>query len=217
MRSEHTIHLTIVLDIICPWSYIGKRRIEKAIALAKRKWPDFEAVVEYAPFQLDSGLGIGVDKADVYQKKYGEQVSEVLNKIIAIGAEEGFDFKFGGKMSNTTDSHRLINYARQQGGHAIEDKAVEALHHRYLELEQDIGTRDVLLAAAEDAGLDRQKVNVYLDSDEGLDSLKAKMDQIRKLGVTGVPFYIIDSRYGISGAENPESILESFTKVLESK
>ncbi|KAJ2616715.1 hypothetical protein H4S08_000651 [Coemansia sp. RSA 1365] len=217
MTSEHTLRLTVVLDTICPWCYIGKRRMEKAIILAKKKWTDFDAIIEYAPFQLDSGLGIGLDKTEVYQKKFGTRLPEVLNHIVEVGTKEGIQFKFGGKMSNTLDSHRLIDYAKDQGGRDMQEKIVEALHHRYFELEQDVGSRDMLLAAAEDAGLNRQQVDTYLDSDNGLDALNTRMKQIRNLGVTGVPFYILNDRFGISGAESPEVILDSFAKVLEAK
>ncbi|KAJ2560233.1 hypothetical protein GGH95_004868, partial [Coemansia sp. RSA 1836] len=148
--SAHSLHISIVLDTICPWCYVGKRRVEKAIALAKQKWPEFEASVDYMPYQLDSSMENGLDKREVYQKKFGDRAAAIHERVATAGKDEGILFSFGGKMSNTLGSHRLIDYARLEGSEC-EEKAVESLLHRYFELEQDIGDTDVLLDAAQDA------------------------------------------------------------------
>ncbi|KAJ2457302.1 hypothetical protein GGF42_002762 [Coemansia sp. RSA 2424] len=212
--SAHSLHISIVLDTICPWCYVGKRRVEKAIALAKQKWPEFEASVDYMPYQLDSSMENGLDKREVYQKKFGDRAAAIHERVATAGKDEGILFSFGGKMSNTLGSHRLIDYARLEGSEC-EEKAVESLLHRYFELEQDIGDTDVLLDAAQDAGLDREKTKAYLDSDDGIDGIKQKIKHGQRLGITGVPFYIINDRYGISGAETPEVFLEAFEKVFK--
>ncbi|KAJ2019769.1 hypothetical protein GGI06_002472 [Coemansia sp. S85] len=214
--SDHALHISIVLDTICPWCYVGKRRVEKAIALAKQKWPDFEASIDYMPYQLDSSMENGLDKHSVYQRKFGDRAAAIFERMTLAGKEEGIAFSFGGKMSNTLGSHRLIDYARLDGAEC-EEKAVESLLHRYFELEQDIGDVEVLLNAAEDAGLDRAKTRAYLDSDDGIDAVKQKVKHGQRLGITGVPFYIINDRYGISGAEAPETFIEAFEKVFSCK
>ncbi|KAJ2911088.1 hypothetical protein GGI21_000213 [Coemansia aciculifera] len=212
--SARSLHISIVLDTVCPWCYVGKRRVEKAIALAKQKWPEFEASIDYMPYQLDSSMENGLDKHEVYQKKFGDRINVMHERVTAVGKEEGISFSFGGKMSNTLASHRLIDYARLESSEC-EERAVESLLHRYFELEQDIGDTNVLLDAAQDAGLDREKTRLYLDSDDGIDAVKQKIKHGQRLGITGVPFYIINDRYGISGAETPETFLEAFEKVFK--
>ncbi|KAI9504414.1 DSBA-like thioredoxin domain-containing protein [Coemansia spiralis] len=214
MSASKSLNISVVLDTICPWCYVGKRRIERAFKLAAEKWPEFDASVEYVPYQLDSSMGKGLDKAEVYHKKYGDRADEIHKRLTDVGKEEGISFKFGGKMSNTLDSHRIVDYARLhgQGAQAV---IVESLMHRYFEQEEDIGNIQVLLNAAEDAGLDREQAKEFLESSEGVESIKQKTKQIQSLGITGVPFYIINDRYGISGAETPETFLNAFEKVFE--
>ncbi|KAI7822271.1 thioredoxin-like protein [Kickxella alabastrina] len=213
MATSRAISISIVLDTICPWCFVGKRRIERAIALAKQRWPDFSATIDYMPYQLDSAMGNGLNKGEVYRQKFGDRATAIFERLSAAGIEEGIAFKFGGKMSNTMDSHRLIDFARLQSSET-ENRAVESLMHRYFELEQDIGELDVLLDAAEDAGLDRQTTKAYLDSDDGIDAVKQKIKHAQRLGVSGVPFYIINDRYGISGAEAPETFVQAFEKAF---
>ncbi|KAJ2724118.1 hypothetical protein GGI07_002153 [Coemansia sp. Benny D115] len=215
MVGAHTLRISIVLDTICPWCFVGKRRIEKSLVLAKQRWPDFEADVEYMPYQLDSAMGTGLDKQEVYRKKFGSNIDGMHQRLSAAGLEEGIVFKYGGKISNTLDSHRLIDFAKLHGSDT-EKKAVESVLHRYFELEQDIGDHKVLLEAAEEAGLDRQKTKEYLESDDGIDSVKQKIKSMQRLGISGVPFYIINNRYAISGAEAPETFIQAFEKAFAS-
>ncbi|KAJ2658901.1 hypothetical protein IWW48_003801 [Coemansia sp. RSA 1200] len=219
MASDKTLDISIVLDTVCPWCYIGKRRLEKAVSMAKEKWPEFAVTIDYLPYQLDSKMGKGLDKLEVYRMKFGDRLDTVLKGISDTGKADGIEFDFSGKMSNTLDSHRLIDYATRQknngGEEDVQDKVVESLMHRYFELEEDIGSIQVLLSAAEDAGLDRQAVEKYLESDEGVAELKKKAESVKGIGGRGVPFYIINSRFGVAGAETPEVFLEAFEKVFE--
>ncbi|KAJ1814370.1 hypothetical protein LPJ56_003057 [Coemansia sp. RSA 2599] len=213
MASARSLHINIVLDTICPWCYVGKRRIERAISMARSKWSDFEASIDYMPYQLDSAMGIGLSKEEVYRKKFGDRITAMHERLLDVGKEEGIAFKFGGNMSNTLDSHRLIDYARLEGSET-EEKVVSSILKRYFELEQDIGQMDVLLDAAADGGLDRDRTRKYLESDDGVDSVKQKIKNSQRLGITGVPFYIINDRYGISGAETPETFIQVFEKIF---
>ncbi|KAJ2774749.1 hypothetical protein IWQ57_000684 [Coemansia nantahalensis] len=209
------LHIGVVLDIVCPWCYVGKRRIEKAIELARQKRRDLEVSVEYMPYQLVPDLGHGLDKREYYRNRFGDRAAVLQERVAAAGAEDGISFSFGGKISNTLDAHRLIDYARLQGGSAAESTAVESLMRRYFELEQDIGEADTLLAAAEDAHLDRKLTAAYLQSDDGVDAVRTKIAAAAKLGISGVPFYIINDRYGVSGAETPEALVDAFEKALQ--
>ncbi|KAJ2549238.1 hypothetical protein EV175_004522 [Coemansia sp. RSA 1933] len=215
MDSDKALDISIVLDTVCPWCYVGKRRLEKAIDLAKEKWPEFGVTIEYLPYQLDSQMGNGLDKAEIYKKKFGDRAEAITKRMEEAGRADGIEFKFAGKMSNTLDSHRLIDYAMCKGGAEVQEKVVEALMHKYFENEEDIGDIQVLSAAAEEAGLDRQEAEKYLESDEGVDDVKRKASRVQGLGISGVPFYIINNRFGISGAETPEVFLDAFAKVFD--
>ncbi|KAJ1932827.1 hypothetical protein FBU59_006236 [Linderina macrospora] len=211
--AARALHINVVLDTVCPWCYVGRRRLDKAIALAKDKWSDIDVSVEYSPYQLDSSMGNGLDKQDIYRNKFGARAEQIHQRMAAVGKEEGIEFDFGGKISNTLDSHRLIDYAKLNGGET-EEKVVESLMHRYFELAQDIGDIATLVGAAKDAGLDEAKTKAYLESDDGIDTVKQKIKQVQRLGVSGVPFYVINDRYGVSGAESPETFLGAFAKAL---
>ncbi|KAJ1955428.1 hypothetical protein EC988_001889 [Linderina pennispora] len=211
--AARALHINVVLDTVCPWCYIGRRRLAKAIALAKDKWSDIDISVEYSPYQLDSSMGTGLDKQEIYRNKFGARADQIHQRTAAVGKEEGIEFDFGGKISNTLDSHRLIDYAKLDGSEA-EEKVVESLMHRYFELAQDIGDISTLVEAAKDSGLDEATTRAYLESDDGIDTVKQKIKQAQRLGVSGVPFYIINDRYGISGAESPETFLAGFAKAL---
>ncbi|KAI8319751.1 DSBA oxidoreductase [Martensiomyces pterosporus] len=212
--AKRALHIEVVSDIVCPWCYVGKKKLTEAVALAKGKHKELDISIGYNPYQLDSAMGHGLDKEEVYRNKFGDRAEQMHQRVADVGKEVGIAFSFEGKMSNTLDAHRLVDYAKLHGGSYAEEKAVESLFHRYFEESQDIGDTQVLLSVADDAGLDREKAKQYLDSDEGIDTVKQKIKQVQRLGVTGVPFYIINDRYGVSGAETPETFLAAFEKVL---
>ncbi|KAJ2784248.1 hypothetical protein H4R18_001236 [Coemansia javaensis] len=209
-----TLSIGIVLDVVCPWCFVGKRRIEQAVALAQQRWPGLAVDIEYMPYQLDPAMGKGLDKEATYRAKFGDRLPAMHERLRLVGLAEGIQFKFGGRVSNTLDAHRLIDRARLLGGSSAEAAVVEALMHRYFELEQDIGDLDTLLAAAAAAGLDPSQACAYLQSDDGVEAVQAKIAHAARLGVTGVPFYIINDRYGVSGAESPETFLSAFEKAI---
>ncbi|KAJ2158313.1 hypothetical protein GGF46_003866 [Coemansia sp. RSA 552] len=210
----HKLNIKVILDTVCPWCYIGKQRLDKALALAEEKWMDLEVTIDYAPYQLDSWMGWHLEKIDVYREKFGEHMDSVLSRITDVGRAEGIAFSFGGKTSNTLDPHRLIQYARQFG-QAAQGKVVESVLRRYFELEQDIGDVEMLLSAAEDGGLDREAARAYLEQDSGTSAMHAEIESCRRFGSTGVPFYIIDGRFGVSGAQTPETFVSAFEEVFQ--
>ncbi|KAJ1958548.1 hypothetical protein GGI12_004704 [Dipsacomyces acuminosporus] len=214
--AARAITIDFVTDIICPWCYVGKKRLEKGIALAKEKYQGLEVSISFNPYQLDPAMENGLDKTKVLADKFGDRAEQIFERLTTVGKEEGIEFNFDGKMSNTLDAHRLVDYAKLYGDSEKEDKVVDSLFKRYFELAQDIGDINVLLDAAEEAGLDRAQTKQYLYSDDGIDSVKRKIKYFQSLGVTGVPFYIINDRFGISGAETPETILAAFDKILGS-
>lgn len=188
MSARKLIHVSIVSDAICPWCYVGKKRFEIAARQLADKY-DFQ--VEWLPFFLDETLPIeGVDKREHYFRKFGNRFPNMERQMTAVGKEYGINFSYGGKVANTLNSHRLIHLAGLQGK---QDQVVNGLFRRYFEEEKNLGSIDVLLEAAEEAGMNRGEVEAYLKSDAGKDEVKKQVDQFRNY-VSGVPFFIFEDK-----------------------
>ena len=195
------MHVAIVSDTICPWCYIGKRRFERAQAGRPT-----DLAVEWRPFQLNPDMPAeGVDRMRYLVAKFGseERVAEIFSAIEQAGEAEGIEFVFEriARTPNTVDSHRLIEYA---GARDAQDGVVESLFHRYFERGEDIGDRGVLTAAGVDGGLDEDDLRRYLDGDDGVDDVKKESEAASRAGISGVPCFIFDGRYAISGAQPPD-------------
>ena len=194
--------IEIASDVICPWCYIGKRRLEKALESLKG---EVEARIEWLPFQLNPGMPAeGVARADYRRAKFGsvEKGRALDARVAQEGAGEGIEFAFDRmqRTPNTVAAHRLIDLAQQQGkGNAV----VDALFRAYFEEAQDIGDNAVLSAIAERSGVagwpdvqNRKEVN-------------EKEERVRDLGISGVPTFIFDKTSGLSGAYPPEQLAEA--------
>ena len=195
------MHVAIVSDTICPWCYIGKRRFERA----KAGRPT-DLAVEWRPFQLNPDMPAeGVDRQRYMVAKFGseERVAEIFSAIEQAGEAEGIEFVFDriARTPNTVDSHRLIEYAGERGE---QDGVVEALFHRYFEQGEDIGDRGVLTAAGVDGGLDEDELRRFLDGSDGVDDVKKESEAASRAGISGVPCFIFEGRYAVSGAQPPD-------------
>lgn len=195
------MHVAIVSDTICPWCYIGKRRFERAQAGRPT-----DLAVEWRPFQLNPDMPAeGVDRMRYLVAKFGseERVAEIFSAIEQAGEAEGIEFVFDriARTPNTVDSHRLIEYA---GARDAQDGVVEALFHRYFEQGEDISDRSVLTAAGVDGGLDEDELRRYLDGSDGVDDVKKESEAASRAGISGVPCFIFEGRYAVSGAQPPD-------------
>ncbi len=203
---QHTID--IISDTVCPWCLIGKRRFERALA----QRPDLEVQVDWRPYQLNPDMPReGVDRKTYLEAKFGgpERAQQIYDRIRDAGAEENIDFDFARipKTPNTLDSHRLIRWAGSAG---VQDLVVERLFQAYFENGEDIGDRQVLLAIAEEAGMDRGLVADLLEDEADTDLIRKEDTLARQMGVEGVPCFIIDRKYVVSGAQDPEVFLKAF-------
>lgn len=195
------MQIEIWSDVNCPWCYIGKRRFESALSRFAHK-DDVE--VTWKSYQLDPGLPqhySGTELEYLCQAKGMSpgQVSRMFEHVGSSAAQEGLSYKFGSvKVANSFDAHRLLHLARQ-GGRA--DALKEALLSAHFELGQDTADPDALVAVAIAAGLDEAEVRATLASDRFADEVRADIDEARALGISGVPFFVIDRTYGISGAQ----------------
>ncbi|WP_420409383.1 DsbA family oxidoreductase [Hoeflea sp.] len=210
--------IDIVSDVMCPWCYIGKRRLEAALADVRK---EMDVEVRWRPYQLDPTLPKeGKDRKQYMEEKFGgaEGADKAYEAVRAAGAEEKIPFAFDDiKVSaNTLDAHRVIRWAGSEGT-AAQDAVVEELFKAYFENGQNLGEDAVLIDAAEKAGLDREIVSRLLSGEADRDTVSAEIDQARQMGVTGVPCFIIDMKYAVVGAQPAEALADAMRKIVAEK
>jgi len=206
------IKVDIVSDVVCPWCYIGKRRIEKAMAELSGQF-DFE--VAYLPFELNPQTPKeGFNQKEYLVKKFGGEAryNEITKHVASVAAEEGLAFDFSKQhiSPNTRDAHRIIRYARQEGKQLA---VKEAFMKAYFEEGVDLTKKENLLSVSEKAGLNSEKISHLLDSDEGLAEVIMEENTNHQRGISGVPYYIINNQYGISGAQPTDVFVKALTQI----
>jgi len=201
------VSVDVISDVICPWCYIGKRRLEKAVVAA-----DVQVSVRWHPFQLNPTMPKeGISRKEYRTRKFGswERSMELDAKVVAVGESEGIHFTFDKifRTPNTVDAHRLIWIADQ---HGFQDAVVEALFRTYFTEGQDVGNRETLVDVGAETGLDRQVVETMLGCEEGMGAIAKAREITQQYGVNGVPFFIINQKITLSGAQDSETIVEAF-------
>ena len=193
------MRIDVIFDSVCPWCYIGKRRLEKALPLR----PGLEPDITWRPFLLNPEMPPeGIDRAIYLVRKFGSEarVRRVYGAIADAGQSEEIDFAFDSirQTPNSVDSHRLVRFAGDAAG-----DAVEALFQAYFLRGENIGERDVLVGIGTGIGLDGHTLRAYLESDTDIDDVLAENTRAHRLGINGVPAYVIDGTMVISGAQDP--------------
>ena len=198
-------------DVVCPWCYIGKRRFETALAQFEGR-DDVEVV--WRPFQLDPDAPATPSPVtDAYARKFGgaAKAAELIGHVTTLAAEDGLDFHLDeAQRSNTFDAHRVIWFARHQGG---QDAVKERLLRAYFVEGRDVGDHEALADLAADAGLDRDRVAALLESDEGRADVADEIAQSAELGITAVPTFVFDGQWAVPGAQDPDTMLAVLRKV----
>jgi predicted DsbA family dithiol-disulfide isomerase len=202
--------IEIASDVICPWCYIGKRRLEKALASLEG---EVEARIEWLPFQLNPGMPEGgMARTDYRRQKFGslEKGQALDARVAQEGAGEGIEFAFERmqRTPNTVAAHRLIDLAQKQGRAG---PVVDALFRAYFEEAKDIGDPAVLQSIAEQAGVTGRPNEG--DSRE----VEEKEERVRDYGVSGVPTFIFDRQSGLSGAYPPELLARAIRDFVSTK
>jgi predicted DsbA family dithiol-disulfide isomerase len=200
----------VISDVICPWCFIGKRRLEKAL-------DGRPAAIRWHPFQLNPDMPRArIDRKSYRIRKFGswERSQELDAQVAAAGQGEGIAFNFDrqSRTPNTLDAHRVIWLAGERG---VQDAVVEALFLAYFTDGRDLSDPATLAEVAAGAGLDRAEVDELLAGDKGLDVVRAGEEQARRLGVSGVPFFVVNRRVALSGAQPPELFLQAFEQAGE--
>jgi predicted DsbA family dithiol-disulfide isomerase len=205
------VKIEIWSDVVCPWCYIGKRRLEQALGEFPHR-DDVEVV--YRSFELDPTAPVDATESTVeaLARKWGTDVTgarQAMARGDQVAAEVGLHFRHhDAPRARTVDAHRLLHLAKDLG---FQVELKEALLAAYFSRGESMGDHDVLRKAAVEVGLDQARVDEVLATDEYAGAVLADIDQARAFGATGVPFYVVDRKYGISGAQPTEV----FTQVLE--
>ena len=201
-------------DVVCPWCYIGKRRLEQALA----QFPHAEDVeIEWHSFQLDPSAPTEPVEtvAEGLGRKYGGGPGagrEMIDRVEAVAAEEGMIWSYHqSQRVGTIDAHRLLHLAHASGGAAVQGALKEALLHAYFVDAANVADHALLREIAVAAGLDPAEVEEVLATDQYADEVWSDIERAQAYGATGVPFFVIDEKYGVSGAQP----VEAFTQVLD--
>lgn len=221
-------NILITSDVVCPWCYIGHTRLSKAISTHKTKFPDDTFSLKYIPYYLNPAAQVtdpnlpafpvpSMNKREYYAQKFGPQQGKAIEaRLIHAAAQDGLTFSFGGNTGPSRNAHRLVFYAQSHGGETAQNDVMLGLWRRYYEREVDITLLDVLVEVGVEAGLgSAEEVKEYLVS--GRDA--AKVDQLaeeqRREGISGVPNYLIQDQWEVSGAQEPKVFERLFLKWKE--
>ncbi len=212
--TKPKIKIDIVSDVVCPWCYIGKRRLEKAIAQVA---DHVDVELEYHPFELNPDMPLeGRNQKEYLTKKFGSEAKyqQIVNHVTEVAAQEGlqFDFKKQNISPNTRNAHRLIWFAKK---HSKQIEMKEALMKAYFEQGLDLTISENLISIATELGLDNEATRNFINSTEGLIEVTTSEMQNAQRGISGVPFYIINNQYGVSGAQPSEIFVKALLEISE--
>lgn len=206
------MQIDIVSDHVCPWCYIGKRRLEQALA----QRPEIDAEITWLPFQLSPDIPReGRDRREHYAEIFGaERAREIMANMARTAAADGlqFEVKPGARSPNTLSAHMLVHWAQHTPG-VDANALIEKLFAAHHSASEDIGDPQVLARLGGEVGMDRGEVLQKLGARADEEAVRRLIDEAREAGVTGVPFFIFDRRYALSGAQSPEAIVELLDEI----
>jgi len=211
MSDRRPVRIDVVSDVVCPWCFIGKRRLEKALALAS----EVPVEVHWRPYFLNEWVPQeGMSRDEYLTTKFGspDRYRGIAQRVQAAAAGEGLDYAVDriSRQPNTRDAHRLIRWA-EGIGKASEMK--QRLMELYFTEGADLSNRAVLVGAAADVGLDPEDVRAALDSDRDIAEIEREVEAAKEAGIQGVPCFILDGKYAISGAQEPEALAQAIMQV----
>jgi predicted DsbA family dithiol-disulfide isomerase len=206
--STTNLSVEVYSDVVCPWCYVGKRRLERALAQLNG---GAQARISWRPFQLNPTMPLdGMDRSTYLKAKFGslEAFGQMKEQLLTAGADERIPFAFEKiqRTPNTFAAHRLAWYAAQQGK---QDQVMEALFRAYFLNGKNIGDVKTLTHVAAEAGLDRTETEEFLESDNGMVEVKAEEAVGWQLGIRGVPYFVFNGTVSISGAQHPDMFVSA--------
>jgi len=203
--------IDVVSDVICPWCFLGKRRLDAALGAL-----DMNVFIRWRPYMLDPTIPPeGLDRQEYMLAKFGpEKLKTIHDPLIEAGRELGVPFNFDviTRTPNTLDAHRLIRWA-----HTVErqHEMAERLFMAYWSEGLDVGDRDVLAKCAGESGINAQQIRELLDSDQDVEETKAEIQHASNIGVTGVPTFIFAQSYALVGAQSPDVLADAISRVAK--
>jgi predicted DsbA family dithiol-disulfide isomerase len=217
MSKPTAITVDVVSDVVCPWCFIGQKRLDKAIAAAG----DVEVHVRWRPFQLDPTIPPqGKDRRDYMLGKFGseERIREIHARIEPLGAAEGIDFAFDAiKVApNTLDAHRLIRWAGAMS-EEVQNRLVRRLFQINFEEGGNLGDHAVLIEAAREAGMDVAVVEALLPSDADVEAVQNEIATASRMGITGVPCFLLEGKYAVMGAQDAATLTDAIRQIAQAK
>jgi predicted DsbA family dithiol-disulfide isomerase len=208
------IQIDVYADIACPWCYIGEQRLQRAMG----ERPDLDAERRWRPFQLQPQMPPeGRDWQEFAERKFGgpDRMETAFEQVAEAGEDVGLDFRFDRVVSapNTTDAHRLVLWA---AGDGRAWPMAEALFRAYFTGGRDLNDTDDLAAVVEEADLDPEAARTFLATNEHAEAVEASQREAKRRGVTGVPFYVFNDEFGVSGAQPAEVFQRAFDEAQSS-
>ena len=217
MTERQKLNVDVVSDVVCPWCYVGMKRLDRAIAAV----PEIEVEVRWRPYQLDPTIPPeGKDRRQYMIDKFGseERIAEIHKRLEAIGKEEGIDFAFDAiKVApNTLDAHRVIRWSASAGS-SVHNDLVRRLFSLNFEHGQNIGDPQVLIDAARDAGMEDALTMTLLPTDADRSEVQTEIATASRMGITGVPCFLLEGKYAVMGAQDTETLADAFRQVAAQK
>ncbi|HWM48555.1 MAG TPA: DsbA family oxidoreductase [Xanthobacteraceae bacterium] len=211
--SKAPVRIDVVSDVVCPWCFIGKKRLEKAVALI----PDIPVEVHFRPYYLNDWIPReGVARDEYLTTKFGspERYHGIAGRVAAAAAAEGLVYASDriNRQPNTIDAHRLIRWA-DAIGRAPQMK--QRLMELYFTEGADLTDREVLVKAASEVGLNAEEVRAALATDKDEAEIEREVQQAKDAGIQGVPFFILAGKYGISGAQEPAALAQAIRQISD--
>ena len=212
---SEAVSIDVYSDIVCPWCYIGKRKLEQALVRIGEQ--NVAVTPNWRAFQLNPDMpAAGMARQEYVAAKFGgpQRAQEIYARVTAVGTEVGIPFQFEKieRQPNTINAHRLIRYAGELGQ---QDAVAEALFKAFFLELRDIGDIAILSDIAAGAGLKRDAVDAYLSSDKGTESVQQEDAVARELGITGVPYFVFGGKYAVSGAQDATALVEAYRQAAQ--
>ncbi|MBZ9759655.1 DsbA family protein [Mesorhizobium sp. CA8] len=217
MSAENSITVDVVSDVVCPWCFIGQKRLDKAIAAAS----GIDVHVRWRPFQLDPTIPQGgMDRRQYMLGKFGseERIQQIHARIEPLGEAEGIHFAFGAikVAANTLDAHRVIRWAGA-AGEDVQNRLVRRLFQLNFEEGANIGDHAVLVKAAGEAGMDTSVVETLLPTDADVEAVRNEIATASRMGITGVPCFLLEGKYAVMGAQDADTLADAIRQVAQAK
>ena len=217
MSERQSVTVDVVSDVVCPWCFIGQKRLEKAVAAV----PEVAVDIHWRPYQLDPTIPPeGKDRKQYMLAKFGseERIREIHQRIEPLGAAEGIAFDFGAiKVApNTLDAHRVIRWA-DTAGDGVQNRLVRRLFQLNFEEGANIGDSAVLIEAARESGMDVAVVEALLPTDADRDAVTSEIATAGRMGITGVPCFLLEGKYAVMGAQDAKTLADAIRQVATEK